>query len=507
MPCDSQCCPDTAQLCVDASFFVPNMLNEDPTAQYIDFYTVSNDKDGLIKEQEFKPDTLQKQFSTVVTTNHHVDIVVNATTVAKKKTLARVTFPIKVDGINEKITIEDPSIVGYDVLFSDTDTFNNENVVNPKTLRMLKLAGRVTIDRASDYLDNQLSEQQSNLKYDISFAGIRVFKLLIMFGKDGNDNLNILRWTDFSSSVLSLKDEKGIKAKFLNIAANENVPGGNKFFTNANSVNPDIDEDIALPFMNTSGLSIDNQEQDIAAASLCLQLRANKNVLNAEADNADPESYPDGDYDVCLTYKDCEGNFENSHVFRITIRNGQITAKWGKDTNKYNVVIAAPHDLAKLKKVNVSVCGSIAGVFNNTNDFVMCIENVMQTTSLIDASGLIVPKTDSSLKPYSYAEVEWNENFEEQYRIATLANSKLYLSVKYVSIVDEQTQDAQRPHQVCPGTLNPWSNGAIKSNGYVTIRGFVIAEITNMMDHPLMSSKLSREVTLCLSAGDIRDQA
>jgi hypothetical protein len=249
-----------------------------------------------------------------------------------------------------------------------------------------------------------------------------------------------------------------------------------------------------------------NHAENIANASLLLQLRANKNVLNASADIADPETFLPGDYDVCVSFKDCDGEFSNLNVFRITLtQDNKIVGKWGKNTTKCGSVIAANHDSAKLKsatgsssKANVSVCGSLNGVFNNTNDFVLCIENVMQLFSLFGTDALIEDAGDN-------VPVFNMEHDEYPVLFAALANTKLYLSIRYVCIAaDSESSTASKPHQMCRGQLNPFDNSRTQSNsGYTFIKGYTIAEITNMMDHPLMQSNLSREITLCISNQDV----
>lgn len=466
--CDSQCCPELAQLCVDASFFVPSVESDCVYYLYLGIYYLDLANRCLFLT------------STQVTKDFDLTIGPN------KKSIATVSVNFNIDSTNHTITMDEPTIEGKnlhvsggdvntdDIIYSCNDGFSNG---------MLTFENLFTIEKVSNFETNKPT-------YDVKLNGVKLYQFNFTDLYEELRDTVPTEWdcckyciVNTPSIVLSSSIEDGIyqSSKVEQyVASLDNVTA--------------IDEDQAI---------------NIANAALCLQLRANKNVLNAEATIADSVSFPPGDYDVCVSYKDCEGNFQNLHIFRITInQNDTIVGKWGRHTTKSGLVIASPKDSAKLKavegstKVNITVCGSLEGVFNNTNDFVLCVENIVQLFPLFDTEGLIT--SSEGVKPW--ADVEFNVEHESYpFLYATLANTKLYLAIKYVCVVpDETSQETSKPHQMCKGQLNPFDNSkSTAAPGFTFIRGYTIAEITNMMDHPLLGSHLSREVTLCISSNDI----
>jgi hypothetical protein len=493
--CDLACCPDSGQLCVDAQFFVPSDVNS-CKVNYLDLcpYLKKWNSELILPYQ-------------VATSTYSANLYLNDLG-SKNDEVGKLSFEISVDQTKQKITVGEPNVVGYDKKLEkpyedypcviDAIYFGNkfsldliaDNHNSKKRYYWLKLAGvKIAI---------------LEMKYDYEYSGfnnghsIDLKKpKLICYSKDTTQG----DLTDVNDA-LDPSEPKIYPPRNKEASANP--------FYNSGSVTVDTEADpdkkndtravsedlINLVFFNGIGSNDVTQAMRIGDASLILQLRANKNVLSKSGDNADPDNFPPGVYDVCITYKPCDGDFENFHVFRVTITDNSISATWGKDTDKNGVSIKSIKDSAKLKKINVTVCGDIVGVFQNTNDFVMYIENVMQLTSLVGSQSIV--KATAGDKPYSAGVLEFNGN-DYKYIKAELANSKLYLAVKYVSVIPDDEKAQKQPIDCCPGTLNPFSNSNHVNPGFVNIKGFCMREITHMQDHPLHGSNLSREVTVCLS--------
>lgn len=359
------------------------------------------------------------------------------------------------------------------------------------------------------------------------------------FEIDPDCNVDMVCFESYLSAEYDcIKDNTKITVKLANknivcfsIDPADGGPVANKDLVASNATDFILLDGIPQSIVNTSGIPSGDDatyEQCVGEACLCLQLRANKNTLIAnEANNntlATIPEFPDGKYDVCISYKPCatlvdNGNgdnsvsadWENAHVFRIFKDGENLTGTWGKDTNKDGLPIGCPGDHAKLLGIaDVSTCGKLQNVMNNDDDFVVCISNVMQTFSLfgIDKStSLIRTTTNLTVKPFVSKNTKINK--KNKWYKAQLANTKLYVSLKYVCIVpvsgtDVQEKTSYAPYQCCPGTLNPYEKLITRkaSNGesvkYRQIKGFTNKEITHMQDHPLHGSGVSRECTLCM---------
>lgn len=484
--CDSQCCPESAQLCVDASFFVPMTYDSD-CVYFLNFENVN---------VYLSSDSAKYLPSTTGTTEFNWDlntININGTKIANIKT------KVNSDSSTQKISLESISIEGLNRHLSINDDVIYDNSSASAANGMLTLNNLLSLVELTDteykndkgYAQLTLSEQKRTGRY-----------FHIMLNSDVNNYIGELYFQIINDWDENTKEATvDFNLTILNLEAYPNAPDNTNGFNpiaNISSTNVPFPIPQYIASLDDAGITHDNQNLaiNISNAALMLQLRANKNVLNADADIADPENFPAGDYDICVSFKDCEGEFVNLNVFRITIKQDRtIVGKWGKDTTKSNQIIADKHDSAMLKstlyKAVVSSCGSLDGVFNNTNDFVICVEKIMQLFPLFGEDSLITID-DSVTAQFNTA----HENYPVLY--ATLGNTKLYLSIKYVVCIHDEHCIDEKPHQMCKGQLNPFDK-----QGQTYIKGYTIAEITNMMDHPVMESNLSREITLCISSNDV----
>ena len=260
-----------------------------------------------------------------------------------------------------------------------------------------------------------------------------------------------------------------------------------------------------------------DQAAKIGAACLCLQLRANKNTMFAGEVNGN-EAFPDGVYDICLNHKPCRnsGNWENLHVLRISKTTDTATPPvttvsgvWGADTSASGTAVqdsvaavflrpkGTEHDVARM-----TVCGSLQKVFENQCDFALCIENVMQAFSLVSANGpvkpvVLTPPLTKENGPIPHGALELDRS--KVCLKAELANSKLYMTIKVQCQQNIASFDDTTGKPCCPGGLNPYTPFQFPGQGYYSVKGFCLCEITHMQDHPLHCSQLSREVTCCVT--------
>lgn len=474
--CDSQSCPESAQLCVDASFFVP-MMQDNVYVYYLDFTNVS-------------APSIDSKSTKQISTSADDSQTITWTIKSANATIAKVSAVYESNHLTGSISKKSTVIEGANVHVAASD--------------MLIRNGNDTMDSGFLNLSNNLSLKANpanqELIYDVILNGDTNNVIFgITFTAAAWDNAK--NYVDLSSLLALTAGSKKTYPNEPNMQLGFNPPA------NATSTNVPFPIPQFIASCDDAVNTSDGQDlaMNIVNANLLLQLRANKNVLNAGADVADPEDFPAGDYDVCVSFKDCEGDFANLNVFRITIKQDRtIVGKWGKDTTKSGSLIADKHDSAILKtalyKADVSVSGSLNGVFNNTNDFVVCIEKVVQLFPLVGSGNLIQISSDT-------VTAEFNTQHEEYpFLFAALANTKLYLSIKYIVAVPDDNQDdpVKKAHQMCKGQLNPFDNTkSVSRPGYTFIKGYTIAEITNMMDHPVMQSNLSREITLCISSEDV----
>jgi len=251
----------------------------------------------------------------------------------------------------------------------------------------------------------------------------------------------------------------------------------------------------------------------ITDGMLCLQLRANKNVFhNVPSDyNSDPSYLPNGSYEVCLTYKHCSGEFENLSLFRIDLTKEAATpiaAYWGRHTSKRGLVIQNG-DITDLtgyykgtnnnNRATVGVCGTVEQVYNNANDFVVCIQDVLQCFNLDD---ILTPAGGDLESATGLTDAVKNNP-------ALLANSKLYVTIKYEVLVPGTSCPGFNdpvPVSSCPGSLNPFSTVSICGRqvpGHYKVKGFSMCEIVSLIDHPLQGSGLPKETTCCVTHDNI----
>jgi hypothetical protein len=96
-----------------------------------------------------------------------------------------------------------------------------------------------------------------------------------------------------------------------------------------------------------------------------------------------------------------------------------------------------------------------------------------------------------------------------------LANSKLYITIKYECWVPGSSLPGPPPDEIpkpsCPGSLNPFNpvgNNGLTIPGYYKVKGFSNCEIVTMLDHPLQGSTpkgsgLPKETTCCVTTENI----
>lgn len=485
------CCQDISKLCIDASFFVPSDVD---TCYAINMNFLNAAADN-------KPASICESFSSNLS-EHNVDIQwfrsskVNGNDIHNKIAKLKLTSEF----INNSYTII-PSIEGYTIynsIHTSTNAADKAPIllseggtkvrsVNFSTLRLDYAEYGKKLDETSAIGNSELSENYIlySLIYGNKIIGKISFATKINADVDGNLNTNVFIWYNT-----------------------------NEFYDNGSGNNTFVSEHL-ISLMHTNGEELDKLTwpMAISSSSLVLQLRSNANFINGNPksdDNPDlnDESFSSVIYDVCVNYKKSDGTFDNLSIIKILVENNSISAKWGKNTDKNDKVLNDLRDTALLlpAKLKISVCGNISSVYDNTNDFVIYINNVMQSFDLIGPSKLI--HVEDALenmqistinKPYPVGVISFNENHEDYpLRHVILSNSKLYISIRYICFInkksDNNTKIVNCPHN---GTLNPYNNISERS-GSIKIKGFCMQEITNMNDHPLHGSKLSANTTCCL---------
>jgi hypothetical protein len=488
MPCNYNCCEDTTQLCVDAQFFVPEC---DIDLCYATRLVFDGANTGL------RVSGLSQLIDTAVG-DHEVefDLVVGTTPLivgklkleyeitadpsnSANRILAWKSGPGSVSGINVVPPVSDSAWITLSTSTSGCQV----NMVNFANL-LSSVRGTTTFSPLSNTTDI----------IEVKYAGQGVYQIRLT-----------VPLAPFSStpSGPAFSTFLQLSSDYDMNWANQNFPPSAPGLLSQALVETSLSGSAPIPAC---------QAQNIAEADLILQLRANKNVLKAGENNESNVEYKSGKYDVCISYKPCElGSWENKHVFRIEKTDSVVIAKWGSDTNKNGAVILE-NDCALLRDdkgnfgIKLTSCGLVQNVYDNKNDFALHIENVMQSFSLVGQDGLVVPNgTILGPKPYEPYQVQLSSN---KFVRAKLANSKLYISLKFICLVNIPDSEpiTEEPHNCCPGTLNPFTPNTTVINGitYTQVKGFLTEEITHMQDHPLHGSKLSREGTICFTDECVR---
>jgi hypothetical protein len=469
--CNDICCPRNGQLCVDASFFVPeftdcavgglyfcpDMLELSPLyyvdpSYYLNLYYLSNN-------------------------SYCVDVYWNdGTKIAKINTNWSVNPQDTDDYCFDNATVTGCNLIGADVM---TGYYFNNDDMFPCPPECLLFNNNLTLDESPCPLD-----PDNKVLLLLKLAGKTIFEITL----------------DRCSTDL-----------LVQVTTNcPDVPGcTNPFYTRKVSDKYYVSELIAkgekgLYTAGPNGLHASR----IGESCLCLQLRANRNLLSQE--ECDPEDpgcsyFYKGDYEVCVVFKDCEGNFKSLSVVRLNVGD-TLSAYWGKDTNRYDTALTEHTDsgIVLNKAAKVSSCGHVSGVYNNTNDLVICIENVMQA---FPGLGSVVDGVVECVNvPSDCLTLPTRKTIKSE-----LANSKLYVAIKSVSICPGILPPTNDPVPACRGTLNPFvpRDPCPVPPKCVKVNGFTNCEVVSMNDHPLHGSDLSRDVTCCLTNEDIeyiRDQ-
>lgn len=494
--CNDVCCPQSGQLCVDASFFVPQCDNE-CEVDSIYFASVSYiQRDGMY----FTSNVRLPEGKADIPITWNPDSAVSSPT---DPIIGHLTFNYILDDVGGKCSFE---LNCVEVYGKDLSLGNNYSQVIPEegcTPYTVFFGNHLNIKN----LTGLSGDANNGVNAELYFGGNKIAQ--IVFGVDGTNST--------ANGVSDIFKEFYVKV--LNgLTITGPLPDT---LVEAITISSEIEQNIC-------------EGRSIVEANLCLQLRANKNNLYLEGtepgQGEDPDSIPDGTYEICLTYKNCSGRFQNRSLIKIHKQGANLNAFWGRDTSKAKgsdpipdcngnpsgrtgtlvidgdsaMVIGRDTDgnIDVNQGAKVTVCGTIQDVLNNCNDFVICVEEVMQSFNLCDIM-------DAGLNG-DWDTAKFNEAVLRN--PAKLANTKLYLSIKAVCWVpnnNTETQDLPPPG-CCAGSLNPFdttkqSKFNPKKLGHYETKGFCTCEITNMLDHPVRNSRLPREITCCLSKDKINE--
>jgi hypothetical protein len=469
--CYDQCCPSTAQLCVDAQLFVPSIIS-DCFVSGINFSTLTPTIVEMpVVQAGQHTSNITVRFSDPVTPNQaYLDVVFNITYTVTAPTT------VTIDSINSII-----SATGYLVTVPISSTI-------------------VIIDGACTLSELKLNEAQFTVQNTSDCFEVKLGNKVVWKG-------------DFTDLISNLSTSDALEVTPVTTPATYTVT-----FAIVGPTDPL--ENVAcvlskslykFAYENIPGVGEEPQPALIGAANLCLHVRANKNVL-VENEAGINSKFPDGNYSLCITMKDHNGDWDVANIIAFHVNNGVLTARWGKDMKKKYIEITANEDadIIKTKNIKVTTSGKPEDVSLNENDFVICIECVNQLSEkFVSVNGIVMP--DSTLgvigsAPYNPSTLTFNNTVTNLN--AKLSNSKMYMALKYMCYVplspDAPPQDPYVNH--CKGTLDPFAEPvAPGTNGSqkVTLKSFKMVEITNLNDHPYNNSNVSREVSICLTGEEI----
>lgn len=497
--CYDECCPDEGQLCVDASFFVPESPDTDCEVNYLYFYDGNMSYLYLCDESLYFKTTSQAGCAENLSVNWYLP------TDYSQQRIGKLTFNylLEINPITNMYFLEVNSI---NLLGCDTTVKDQRLVSVTDSLCMVNtvFAGsRLDTSSTGPFkLTTPLGTPVSSPPIDVTFLGVKIGELTFTITSGGR-----------------------VKVLIKSRASNPTYPAA------AAPISEQIVSTSSQPGTGTAAI------HPITQANMCLQLRANKNNLYLGSPNSDAAEMPDGTYEMCLTYKNCNGKFQNRSLIKIYKSGTEFKAFWGRDTSKArgpdktldgkSGTLVRDGDKAVIRgsdeyqSSEVTVCGTIEGVVNNLNDMVLHISEVMQSFNLSD----IFDKFDSESNPVN----DW-EKATISGTPAQLCNTKLYISIKAVCWKEEDmsvpgmpgagTPDTFPP-SCCKGSLNPFAgsagfmNGTAGSKNKIVVyktQGFCTCEVVTMGDDPIrMAFKNtdntfrpapSRNITCCLTASD-----
>jgi hypothetical protein len=474
--CNDSCCPSSGQLCVDASFFVPEF--NDCTVNYLYFGVPVAGKNNVVQGGNIDsciyltgagPYTRSANLYWGATgwTNYIVGTV-TTTWSANSDSSYLCLSGVSLNGA--KLNFGGSTQAHVDMYGGCVPEF--VNLIDAFT------PTRTTPPRALPTGSNQ------DVKYDVNLLGTKIGVLTV------------------SQECYQVQPQTGGCCQWACVKVTYGPTNENRYVTGISNNVEYVSESLAG---GKKSEKFENQAERIGEACLCLQLRANKNVLNNDAGSSNPDAsyFPAGDYELCLTRKNCDGVFDNKSLLRLSLsRNTSgttLVSYWGRDVDSlYRSKQLTTRDAtATICGANVSVCGLVDEVAQNTNDFAVCVENAMQLFDISDIvkgtdAGKVVPSDNLSLN-------------ETPTLKARLSNTKLYLTIKYIAIVPVQGQSGDpKPISCCKGSLNPFGPSQGSSGSVVTkVKGFCTCEIVDMNHHSLLGSQISKDITCCVTSEDI----
>ena len=480
--CDKNECKVTPQLCVDASIFVP----EDECVCYATAILF----DSMTLEDTWDPELPENQLSTLAVVPSSItyfgDLLLGTDVVATISVTAANSPDLA------SIVISNPTITGFDVAFGGPNIFFVTNDPLACYVSLLYGDGNFTITPSAGnppmtFLDNS-SSPQGPYFFDIRFFGVLIGQFqFTMFQPTPTT------WSFTALLIDNLSSYPGIDTVFNNDA-------------------------VEVRCINDTEVDVENtQAENIGAAALVLNLRANSNVIGpCDAD----DSLKRGIYRLCLAYKPWNigcgcTKWEIREIVEFVLCDERLKAYWGCSTSKAGQRIRGCEDRATLIVGNLEIqaSGNPSDVFRNVNDFVLTIRNVFQTFSAIGPFGSLDSFVISSVPdaPVPFPPTTLIPNVAINNTVAKLANSRLYIALKYdcpnsrqycpdpQNLDDFRHQQCDRTKNCCVGSLSPFKNADDFEKNENTTSVFINKELTNLQDHLFQNSRLSREATVCLT--------
>jgi hypothetical protein len=489
--CNKNECRVTPQLCVDASIFVP----ED---ECLCFATAILFNSATL-EDTFDPFDPENQLSTLAAVPE--TITYNGNLLFGTDVIATVTLTASNSADLTSIVVSPPVIEGFDVAFAGPTIFFETNDADSCYVSMLFGDGNYTLTPHVDnpplvFADNAVSPQGPYV-YDIRFFGVVI----------GTFNFSLFQptattwsFSDIFIDNLSFYPGDGIDAPVFNNDA------------------------VTVTCLNETEVDVPNtQAENIGAAALILNLRANSNVIGPY-DGAAGECLKRGIYKLCIAFKPWDigcgcANWEVREIVEYVLCDEKLKAYWGCSTSKAGQRINGCEDRATLVTGNLEIqsSGNACDVFRNVNDFVLTIRNVFQTFSVVgpfgSTSALVVSSILDAPVPFSPVTLITNNSIVNS--VAKLANSKLYVALRYdcfnsepfcpepQCLADYKKKD--NTVNCCVGSLSPfgkhekcWEDKCEDKHKEIT-SVFVNKELTNLQDHLFQNSQMSREIQICLT--------
>lgn len=486
--CDKNSCKVTPQFCVDASVFVP----EDTclcyaTAILFNNATLESTWDSELPENQLStlavaPETIEYTGNLMFGT----DVVANINLTASNS-----------DDLTE-IVVSPPTITGLVVAFGEPSVFFEVN--DPQSCYVSTFFGEgnfaltpVAGNPPLTFSDNA-SSPQGPYVYNIRFFGVVV----------GQFQFSLFQPTATTWSFTDLVIDNLVS-----------YPGSSESSPPFNN-----DAVTVTCFNETEADCCNTIAENIGAASLVLNLKANNNVIGP-CDGNKGDNLKRGIYKLCLAFKPWNlgcgcFDWEIREIVEFVLCDEKLKAYWGCSTSKGGLRIKSCEDRATLTSGNLEIqsVGNPCDVFQNTNDFVLTIRNVFQTFSVVGPFGstdsLVVTNILDAPVPYSPTTLVTNDAVSNL--VAKLANSKLYVTLKFECpnskpyctdpqcLDDVKKRNKSNDKNCCEGSLNPFGHNKHRSDDKCEVTSvFLNKELTNLQDHLFQNSHSSREIIVCLT--------